>query len=75
MWSALLMMGGRADGIDSSNLSSGSLLWSAAKPDSELRHQDYQDDSADDIVKDDFDGGFSSLDGMLQWAIGIFFLN
>lgn len=31
-----------------------------------------EDESIKNVNHEDFDGGFSSLDGMLQWAIGVF---
>ncbi|GMI98114.1 hypothetical protein like AT3G51980 [Hibiscus trionum] len=49
--------------------SSAGLFWSAAKEEGDLVHKSgYTDDST--ATADDIDGGFSSLDGMLQWAIG-----
>lgn len=62
-WLALVMLNRTVDGVDS-NLTSGGLLWSTVKEEDDLLHHD-------DQVKDDLDGGFSSLDGMLQWAISI----
>ncbi|KAL2322237.1 hypothetical protein Fmac_026616 [Flemingia macrophylla] len=47
------------DGADH-NLTSGRLLWSTATEESDLPPP---------MVDSDFDGGFPSLDGMLQWAI------
>ncbi|QCD78727.1 nucleotide exchange factor SIL1 [Vigna unguiculata] len=49
-----------ASGGAEHNLTSGGLLWSPATEESDLRP------AADDYGSD---GGFSSLDGMLQWAI------
>lgn len=43
-----------------SNLTSNRLSWSTASEDSDLVPPDVSDS----------DGGFSSLDSMLQWAIG-----
>ncbi|XP_048318693.1 uncharacterized protein LOC107431822 isoform X2 [Ziziphus jujuba] len=51
---AMMVMAVRADAV---NKSSEGVYWSSAKEDESVDH-------------DDFDGGFSSLDGMLQWAIG-----
>ncbi|KAL4354690.1 hypothetical protein GQ457_06G034420 [Hibiscus cannabinus] len=49
--------------------SSAGLFWSTAKEEGDLVHKSgYADDST--ATADDIDGGFSSLDGMLQWAIG-----
>ena len=61
------------------NSSSAGLFWSTAKEEEDLlRKADPNDDStAASVVNerdDELDGGFSSLDGMLQWAIGILFL-
>ncbi|OAY43789.1 uncharacterized protein LOC110621144 [Manihot esculenta] len=54
--------------------SSGGLFWSTAKEESDLmlKAEPDEDSSAAAVVNDhdDLDGGFSSLDGMLQWAIG-----
>lgn len=44
--------------------SSGGVFWATAKDESELVTK------ADAEEHDEFEGGFSSLDGMLQWAIG-----
>ncbi|KAK1571343.1 hypothetical protein Q3G72_015376 [Acer saccharum] len=57
------------------NSSSAGLFWSTAKEEEDLlRKADPNDDStAASVVNerdDELDGGFSSLDGMLQWAIG-----
>ncbi|KAK7401249.1 hypothetical protein VNO78_12584 [Psophocarpus tetragonolobus] len=49
-----------ATGGSEHNLTSGGLLWSTAMEDSDQSPPPYDSDS---------DGGFSSLDGMLQWAI------
>lgn len=45
--------------------SSGGLFWATAKDESELLVKAEADEH------NEFEGGFSSLDGMLQWAIGI----
>lgn len=49
------------------NNGSSSLYWSTAKDEVDLlsKPQAQQEDDSDS------DGGFSSLEGMLQWAIGI----
>jgi hsp70-interacting protein len=53
--------------------SSGALLWSTAKEEVDLlRNPQAQEDSTKAVANDDSDGGFSSLEGMLQWAIGNF---
>ncbi|XP_039042372.1 hsp70 nucleotide exchange factor FES1-like [Hibiscus syriacus] len=49
--------------------SSFGLFWSTAKEEGDPLHNTGQaDDSA--ATADDIDGGFSTLEGMLQWAIG-----
>ncbi|KAF3430872.1 hypothetical protein FNV43_RR25602 [Rhamnella rubrinervis] len=56
-----MTMAARADHVNKSSSSySGGVYWSSAKEDESIREGDH----------DDFDGGFSSLDGLLQWAIG-----
>ncbi|KAK4779592.1 hypothetical protein SAY87_015698 [Trapa incisa] len=53
--------------------SSAGLVWSTAKEEAELvRKPDSDVDPTAGVVDDidGIDGGFSSLDGMLQWAIG-----
>ncbi|KDP23223.1 hypothetical protein JCGZ_23056 [Jatropha curcas] len=54
--------------------STGGLFWSSAKEESDLmlKAEPDKDSSAAVAVSDPdgLDGGFSSLDGMLQWAIG-----
>ncbi|XP_044462772.1 hsp70 nucleotide exchange factor FES1-like isoform X2 [Mangifera indica] len=56
------------------NSSSASLFWSTAKEEEDLlrKTEPNDDSSATSVVSDhdQLDGGFSSLDGMLQWAIG-----
>ncbi|KAJ7955537.1 hsp70 nucleotide exchange factor FES1-like [Quillaja saponaria] len=69
-WLAVVIMTGKADGINN-NFTSGGLFWSTAKEEGDLLHKaEAQDDSTTSAGDGDFDGGFSSLDGMLQWAIG-----
>lgn len=52
---------------DSSNQSSGgSMVWSSAEEEMDLVGQE----QPDELSSGDLDGGFSSLEGMLQWAIG-----
>ncbi|XP_010250404.1 PREDICTED: nucleotide exchange factor SIL1 [Nelumbo nucifera] len=71
----------RADGINKSAV--GELFWATAKQEDDLLRKAAADESAiagnDEGKKNDnndgdhdleFDGGFSSLDSMLQWAIG-----
>ncbi|KAK8587702.1 hypothetical protein V6N12_022185 [Hibiscus sabdariffa] len=59
-----------ATSVERENMSSSAgLFWSTAKEEGDLVHKSgYTDDST--ATADDIDGGFSSLDGMLQWAIG-----
>ena len=60
-----MTMAARADRVNKSSSSySGGEYWSSVKEDESIREGDH----------DDFDGGFSSLDGMLQWAIGVYYL-
>ncbi|XP_022774788.1 hsp70 nucleotide exchange factor FES1 isoform X2 [Durio zibethinus] len=49
--------------------SSAGLFWSTAKEEGDLVHKAGPADDSTAAV-DNADGGFSSLDGMLQWAIG-----
>lgn len=50
---------------------SGGPFWSTAKDGEDLVGQEETDESVLFLnERDEFDGGFSSLDGMLQWAIG-----
>ncbi|KAK3003599.1 hypothetical protein RJ639_019845 [Escallonia herrerae] len=51
---------------------SGGLFWSTAKEEGDLVRKAEADESAAAVLndEDDFHGGFSTLDGMLQWAIG-----
>lgn len=56
----------RAERVNKS--ASGGLLWSSANGDGHLVRNPETDESLDD--HDELDGGFPSLDGMLQWAIG-----
>lgn len=73
----LITVTARAERINMS--SSAGLFWSTAKEDEDLlRKPESNDDSAAAAVvndHDEIDGGFSSLDGMLQWAIGIVLMN
>ncbi|KAK9051772.1 hypothetical protein SSX86_028400 [Deinandra increscens subsp. villosa] len=50
------------------NSASGSLFWSSANGAGHLVGSAETEESLDE--HDEFDGGFPSLDGMLQWAIG-----
>uniref|UniRef100_A0A2P2LMR3 Uncharacterized protein MANES_08G098100 n=1 Tax=Rhizophora mucronata TaxID=61149 RepID=A0A2P2LMR3_RHIMU len=64
---------GEGEGANKTSSPAG-LFWSTAKDEADLSRKNEPDDdySADVIVNDpdEADGGFSSLDGMLQWAIG-----
>lgn len=60
---------------DANDSSLGGLVWSSAKEEGDLliEHRPQEDSAAATPVvhdADGFDGGFSSLDSMLQWAIG-----
>lgn len=60
---------------DANQSSLGGLIWSSAKEEGDLliEHSPQEDSTAATPVVHDadaFDGGFSSLDSMLQWAIG-----
>ncbi|XVF14646.1 hypothetical protein REPUB_Repub09cG0079400 [Reevesia pubescens] len=46
------------------------LFWSTAKEEGDLVHKGGAADDSTAAGEEDVDGGFSSLDGMLQWAIG-----
>ncbi|GAB4857889.1 hypothetical protein Ancab_015794 [Ancistrocladus abbreviatus] len=51
---------------------SAGLIWSTAKEEADLYRKTDTDESTLTLNgNDELDGGFSSLDGMLQWAIGI----
>ncbi|OMO90050.1 Armadillo-like helical [Corchorus capsularis] len=54
--------------------SSAGLFWSTAKEERDLVHKagpsDVDDSATAAAAAEDIDGGFSSLEGMLQWAIG-----
>lgn len=60
----LLLLTGICRSEPVNNSASGGLLWSSG-----AGNTAETDESLDD--HDEFDGGFPSLDGMLQWAIGI----
>lgn len=49
---------------------SGGLFWATAKDESDLLRTAEADESRPGDEHDEFEGGFPSLDGMLQWAIG-----
>ncbi|XP_058102610.1 uncharacterized protein LOC131246464 isoform X3 [Magnolia sinica] len=63
---------------DNKNFSVGRLFWATAKDGSDLLVKAEGEDSTSAAAAatasadehDEFEGGFSSLDGMLQWAIG-----
>lgn len=60
----------KADTVNKS--SSGGLFWSTAKEEGDLMRMSETQETTVGVDDDaDLDGGFSSLDGMLQWAIGI----
>lgn len=61
----------RADKVN--NSLAGGLFWSTAKEEGDLMMaSEANDDSSVVGDHDPIDGGFSTLDGMLQWAIGKF---
>ncbi|XP_057497193.1 uncharacterized protein LOC130781851 isoform X1 [Actinidia eriantha] len=73
VWVLLVMTVGigtmRAEGVNKSV--SGGLFWSTTKEEGDLdRKAESEESTAVFNGNDDFDGGFPSLDGMLQWAIG-----
>ncbi|KAJ9710074.1 hypothetical protein PVL29_001512 [Vitis rotundifolia] len=73
LWLLLLASAGavmaQADRVNKS--SSGGLFWSTAKEEGDLmRKSEAQESTVGVDDNADLDGGFSSLDGMLQWAIG-----
>lgn len=53
------------------NSSPGGLFWSTAKEEEDLLRKADPNDDSTAVASDELDGGFSSLDGMLQWAIGM----
>ncbi|KAK2980055.1 hypothetical protein RJ640_000121 [Escallonia rubra] len=70
-WVVLAMgMSAMAESVNKS--ASGGLFWSTAKEEGDLVRKAEADESAAAVLndEDEFHGGFSSLDGMLQWAIG-----
>ncbi|XP_074283487.1 hsp70 nucleotide exchange factor FES1-like isoform X2 [Silene latifolia] len=52
------------------NKSTSRLFWSTGKEDGDLVRKADSEESVGLSENDELDGGFSSLDGMLQWAIG-----
>ncbi|GMP57397.1 hypothetical protein CsSME_00021516 [Camellia sinensis var. sinensis] len=71
-WAGMTIIGGGMTKAEGGNKSaSGRLFWSTAKEEGDLVRKAEVEDSIEVFnQKDDFDGGFSSLDGMLQWSIG-----
>lgn len=69
LWISLLGAVAIADRVNKT--SSAGLFWSTAKEEGDLLRK-FEDEDSTGVANnnDDFDGGFSSLDGMLQWAIG-----
>lgn len=63
--------------VNKSEASTG-LFWSTAKEEGDLLRKAQTDDDSSSLLLGDnqeehqLDGGFSSLEGMLQWAIGTF---
>lgn len=67
------------DTANTNKSSLGGLIWSSAKEEGDLlvENRPQEDSTAATAVvhdPDGFDGGFYSLDSMLQWAIGIIVL-
>lgn len=53
------------------NKSAPGLIWSTGKEEGDLYRKPQSEEHEALNENDELDGGFSSLDGMLQWAIGI----
>ncbi|OWM89833.1 hypothetical protein CDL15_Pgr024582 [Punica granatum] len=73
LWLLLLLFTAAATAERVNKTAAGGLFWSTAKEEADLvRKPDAEDDPTAPVVddRDGIDGGFSSLDGMLQWAIG-----
>ncbi|GAV77412.1 Fes1 domain-containing protein [Cephalotus follicularis] len=70
IWMTMVIVMVRAERVNRST--SAGLVWSTAKEERDLlpNVQSLDDASTTDVDRDEIDGGFSSLDGMLQWAIG-----
>lgn len=60
----------RAERVNKSG--SGGVIWSTAEEEGDLVVRKGGDADGSTAVLEELDGGFSSLDGMLQWAIGIY---
>lgn len=58
----------RAERVNKSG--SGGVIWSTAEEEGDLVVRKGEDSDGSTAVLEELDGGFSSLDGMLQWAIG-----
>ncbi|XP_062155292.1 hsp70 nucleotide exchange factor FES1 isoform X2 [Alnus glutinosa] len=70
-WAVMASADRAHDNGSNKTSSSGALFWSTAKEEVDLlRNPQAQEDSTEAVAYDDSDGGFSSLEGMLQWAIG-----
>ena len=52
------------------NKSTQGLFWSTVKEESDFLRKVDSEEHVSLTENDELDGGFSSLDGMLQWAIG-----
>lgn len=59
----------RAEVVRVNKSGSGGVIWSSAEEEGDLVRKGDADGST--TLLEEVDGGFSSLDGMLQWAIGI----
>jgi hypothetical protein len=72
-WAVMASADRAQDNSSNKTSASGALFWSTAKEELDLlRNPQAQEDSTEAVANDDSDGGFSSLEGMLQWAIGNF---
>lgn len=60
----------RADRLNKS--ATAGVLWSAAEEEGDLLRKAEPEETT--LHNEEFDGGFSSLDSMLQWAIGVLIL-
>ena len=58
---------------DRINKTTPGLFWSTGKEEAELFRKSDAEETVALNGNDELDGGFSSLDGMLQWAIGTAF--
>ncbi|KAL6998842.1 hypothetical protein U1Q18_000010 [Sarracenia purpurea var. burkii] len=70
-FASMIMTKGMMRAERANKSASGGLFWSTAKEEGDLARKAEAEESTTVLNEmDEFDGGFSSLDGMLQWAIG-----